>query len=198
MNFLAHTYLSFSVPGLIVGNYLGDFIKNLEVVKLPSAVREGIQLHRHIDSFTDSHQAVKAGTKLLHKSMGKYAPVVLDIYFDFLLSKRWSDFNDVPLDKFCEESYGALLSFRSIMPPLIATRMQKMIYDRWLENYKTYAGLQRVFGFLSRRAKFKSNIDRAPEFLMPIEGHLETVFMDFFPDMINSVRNQTVTMPSAV
>jgi acyl carrier protein phosphodiesterase len=193
MNFLAHTYLSFSVPGIIVGNYLGDFVKNREVVLLPPVVREGIHLHRYIDSFTDSHQSVKAGTKLLHKSMGKYAPVVLDIYFDFLLSKRWSDFSDIPLEKFCKGSYEALLSHRSIMPLPIATRMQKMVYDRWLENYQTYAGLQRVFGFLSRRAKFKSNLDRAPDVLVQIEGQLESIFIDFFPVIIDSVKKESGT-----
>lgn len=190
MNFLAHTYLSFSIPGVIVGNYLGDFIKNRDIMKLPPAVQEGIYLHRHIDSFTDNHQSVKAGTRLLHQSMGKYAPVVLDIYFDFLLSKRWSDFSSLPLDSFCEQSYAALLSHQSIMPTSIAIRMQKMVYDRWLENYQTYAGLQRVFGFLSRRAKFKSNIDQAPKYLAEMEDLLETVFMDFFPEMIQSVKNE--------
>jgi acyl carrier protein phosphodiesterase len=198
MNFLAHTYLSFNVPGLIVGNYLGDFIKNSEVASLPPAVREGILLHRYIDSYTDSHLAVKAGTKLLHKSMGKYAPVVLDIYFDFLLSKRWSDFNDLALDTFCKESYVALLSYQSIMPESIAIRFQKMVNDRWLGNYKTYAGLQRVFGFLSRRAKFKSNIEKAPEFLFQIEDRLESVFMEFFPDIIDSVRNESGAMQNVI
>ena len=54
------------------------------------------------------------------------------------------------------------------------------------DNYQ-----KRVFGFLSRRAKFKSNIDKAPEYLAQIEELLETVFMDFFPDMIDAVKNES-------
>ena len=184
MNFLAHTYLSFDQPGLIVGNYLGDFIRNKDVASLPIAIKEGVILHRAIDTYTDRHEKVKEGTSLLHKSMGKYAPVVLDIYFDFLLSKRWLDFHNTPLSEFCQIAYEILVKHQEYMPERIANRMQKMVADRWLENYQTYDGIRRVFRFLSRRTKFPSNLMDAPAVLMELEEPLEDVFMSFFPDLI--------------
>ena len=184
MNFLAHTYLSFGHPSLIVGNYLGDFIKNKEVGKLPKRIQDGIKLHRSIDSFTDKHAMVKEGTSRLHDSMGKYSPVVLDIYFDFLLSKHWAQFNDRSLTEFCTVPYQALLEHQYLMTDQLAARMQKMVANRWLENYQTYAGMQRVFNFLAKRTTFPSNLLQAPEILQEKESILEEVFLNFFPDLI--------------
>lgn len=188
MNFLAHNFLSFQRPGLIVGNYLGDFIRNPEVRLLPEAVQTGVVVHRMIDSYTDTHEQVKSATRLLHPTMGKYAPVVIDIYFDFLLSKRWSDFHPQPLEQYCEVAYKVLLRHRHLMSDRIANRMQRMVTDRWLENYQTYSGLQRIFSFLSKRAKFRSNLGVAPKILKPMEEELEEIFMRFFPDVIIHIR----------
>lgn len=183
MNFLAHTYLSFREPGLIVGNYLGDFVTNKVMRTLPKEVQSGVKLHRFIDSFTDRHPVVKEGTRLLHPTMGKYAPVVLDIYFDFLLSKYWEDYEEMSLSTYCHHSYRVLMDYQNVMPPMISDRAQRMVADRWLENYQHYEGLERVFGFLSMRARFQSNLADAPEVLQELEAPLGAVFNRFFPDL---------------
>ncbi len=190
VNFLAHTYLSFEQPAIIVGNYLGDFVKKKEIERLPSDVKHGIFLHRKIDHFTDQHPVVKAGTKHLHKRVGKYAPVVLDIYFDFLLSNRWDEYSDKDLPDFCREAYDALIAYQGVMPVPIASRMKKMVADRWLENYKTYAGLQRVFNFLDRRAKYAGDLTTVPHFLKKKEYKLRQIFDEFFPELVDFVQTE--------
>ena len=57
MNFLAHTYLSFT-DEQIVGNLIGDFIKNKKRDHLSEGIQQGITLHRAIDAFTDILQGV--------------------------------------------------------------------------------------------------------------------------------------------
>ena len=57
MNYLAHSYLSFSHEQL-VGNMIADFIKNREREFLPSEIQKGIKLHRAIDTFTDAHPVI--------------------------------------------------------------------------------------------------------------------------------------------
>lgn len=192
MNFLAHTYLSFGEPGLIVGNYLGDFVTNKVMKTLPLEVQSGVKLHRFIDSYTDRHPVVKEGTRMLHSTMGKYAPVVLDIYFDYLLSKFWTDYEEVSLRAYCTHSYQALTEYQSIMPSVISDRAERMIADRWLENYQHYIGLERVFGFLSRRARFKSNLAHAPEVLKELEDPLGKIFNRFFPDLEHYARAEVM------
>ena len=57
MNFLAHSYLSFSEEQL-VGNMIADFVKNRDVARLPESIQKGIKLHRAIDTFTDAHPLI--------------------------------------------------------------------------------------------------------------------------------------------
>ena len=55
MNVLAHIYLSGDSDKIIIGNYIGDYVKGRDYLNYPDLVRKGIILHRHIDGFTDSH-----------------------------------------------------------------------------------------------------------------------------------------------
>ena len=59
MNFLAHLLLGSQSPEQALGSMLGDFVKGpVHRLELPKPVREGIVLHRRIDSFTDAHPLV--------------------------------------------------------------------------------------------------------------------------------------------
>jgi acyl carrier protein phosphodiesterase len=58
MNVLAHIYLSGDSEQIIIGNYIGDYVKGREYLKYPELIRKGIILHRHIDAFTDNHPVV--------------------------------------------------------------------------------------------------------------------------------------------
>jgi len=55
MNFLAHFYLSGNQENIILGNFMGDFVKGNPFKKYPAPLATAIQLHRQIDIFTDSH-----------------------------------------------------------------------------------------------------------------------------------------------
>ncbi|HEY3430492.1 MAG TPA: DUF479 domain-containing protein, partial [Cyclobacteriaceae bacterium] len=59
MNFLAHLYLSGTHQKVMVGNFIGDFVKGRNALETfePEIVK-GIELHRGIDEFTDSHPIV--------------------------------------------------------------------------------------------------------------------------------------------
>ena len=60
MNFLAHIYLSGDDPNIMVRNFIGDFVKGRNLAEqLGTAVGKGIELHRAIDEFTDSHPVVR-------------------------------------------------------------------------------------------------------------------------------------------
>lgn len=174
----------------MVGNYLGDFITNKELLLLADSIKEGVLLHRFIDTYTDKHQIVKAGTKLLHPEFRKYAPVVLDVYFDFLLSKYWSKFHPDPLQQHCRGTYDILLRHRDQVPHRLAGRLTRMVADHWLENYQNYVGLQRTFSFIKRRSSFESQLHIATELLAPKEEELSHLFLSFFPELVEAVRNE--------
>ena len=60
MNYLAHAYLSFNEPEILVGNMISDFVKGKKKFDYSPGVQKGIALHRAIDNFTDYHTATKA------------------------------------------------------------------------------------------------------------------------------------------
>ena len=69
MNYLAHAYLSFNEPGLLVGNMISDFVKGKKKFDYPAGIRKGIALHRAIDTFTDDHEATKLAKNVFHPSI---------------------------------------------------------------------------------------------------------------------------------
>ena len=60
MNYLAHAYLSFNRPGILVGNMISDFVKGKKKYDYPPDILSGIDLHRAIDDFTDMHPVTKS------------------------------------------------------------------------------------------------------------------------------------------
>ncbi|NVK49164.1 MAG: DUF479 domain-containing protein, partial [Cyclobacteriaceae bacterium] len=85
MNFLAHAFLSFGHEKILVGNFIADFVKGKQIEKYEKQIQIGIQLHRAIDLFTDSHPLVKAAQSYLRPKFGHYSSVITDVFFDYFL-----------------------------------------------------------------------------------------------------------------
>ena len=54
MNYLAHAFLSFQQPDILVGNMISDFVKGKSKFTYTPGIQKGIMLHRAIDQFTDA------------------------------------------------------------------------------------------------------------------------------------------------
>ena len=188
MNFLAHIFLSCKDEDLLLGNFMADFITNRQVAKLSPGVQKGVELHRIIDSFTDTHEMVRQGTKRLRPVHGKYAPVVIDILYDNILTKNWSTYEDQTLEEFAQSSYLILFRRLTDLPDKLRKRLPLMIADNFLAKYGTEAGLQRALSSMDRRTKFPSNFASAS---IQLEDEFELFneeFNVFFPELIEKVR----------
>lgn len=76
------------------------------------------------------------------------------------------------------------------MPDHLTDRIYRMCADRWLENYGSYQGLTRVFGYLFRRAKFPSHLDKATIVLEKLEEPLDDIFQTYFPKLETYVQGE--------
>ncbi len=184
MNFLAHLFLSGGRENLIVGNFLGDFLKNKEVALLPEHVREGIRLHRQIDSFTDAHPMVLQSARRLRPVHGKYSPVILDVFHDFILAKNWQTYSVERLESFAAETYEILKKNIGLMPPFLQERLPRMIADDWLVRYGTEDGLAFTFTRLKTRTSVPALLDNAVASLKKDYPDFEAEFNAFFPDVL--------------
>src|SRR5689334_24291046 len=82
MNFLAHIYLSGNNPRVMVGNFIGDFVKGRNLLQqFDEEVAFGIELHRSIDQYTDHHPIVKQSKTRLWPTYRHYAAVLVDVFY---------------------------------------------------------------------------------------------------------------------
>ena len=70
MNYLAHLYLSGDDEAIMVGNFIGDYVKGKSYKNFPADIQKGILLHRQIDFFTDQHLKFREAKKLLNGDYG--------------------------------------------------------------------------------------------------------------------------------
>lgn len=190
MNFLAHSFLSCSDADIRLGNIIADMIKNKEVEGLDKGIIHGIELHRKIDSFTDGHPAIKRCTKLLHERQGKYATVIVDIFFDHILFLNWDQYSATSFPDFKKLVYKDIDANTKPLPTYAADRLQRMLSGDWLEGYTTSKGMNYVFGRVAERAKFENNLADAMTDFYDHQDALQRDFDLFFPEIIEMVNDQ--------
>ncbi|MEZ4895863.1 MAG: acyl carrier protein phosphodiesterase [Saprospiraceae bacterium] len=187
MNYLAHLLLSYPFPEEMVGNYMTDMLSWQEQQALTGICKRGMLIHRNIDQFTDQHEAVRASSKLLRETQGKYAPVVVDIVYDYLVARHWTDFCDLPLTAFIKEAYAILETFYAMMPDRIQSRTRRMIAGDWLHQYTKVEGLEFVFARLQSRTKYPNLLNEAVTVFLRDYGKHEVYFRQFFPEMMAQI-----------
>ncbi|MBL7814270.1 MAG: DUF479 domain-containing protein [Saprospiraceae bacterium] len=197
MNHLAHFFLSGDDEDLAIGNFVADFITNKELPQFTEGVQRGIILHREIDAFTDAHPIVKQSTKRLHPFHHKYSPVIVDIYYDFLLAKNWQNYsltdpsvwND-SLRDFTNKMYRILTDRHIELPERLKTRLPRMIADDWLMKYTTYKGLHGAFLRIEKAAAFPGNFGNAAKHLEQFLEAFDAEFNQFFPELQKHVASK--------
>jgi acyl carrier protein phosphodiesterase len=195
MNHLAHFFLSDNKEDIMIGNFIADFITNKELPLFTEGVQQGIRLHREIDAFTDSHPVVKQSTKRLHPFHHKYAPVIVDIYYDFLLAKNWTTYAppSVKMLDFIENIYQLLKRRHNELPEKLKKRLPYMIKNNWLMTYTTLEGLNDTFERVERQAAFPGNFGNATHHLEIYMEEFEEEFNNFFPDLMAMSKKIVIT-----
>jgi acyl carrier protein phosphodiesterase len=193
MNFLAHLYLSGSNQGVMVGNFIGDFVKGRRLEeRFEKDVQVGIELHRHIDFFTDSHDIVSQSKKRLWPKYRHYAGVIVDIYYDHFLAKQWDAHHPELLPDYADRCYTVLQSNLSRLPEEVQFMLPYMIKGNWLVNYARLEGIHRALSGMARRTTFVSKMDEAVEDIKKDYDKFNEEFNEFFP----ALKNQAVSFLS--
>jgi acyl carrier protein phosphodiesterase len=184
VNFLAHAYLSFDQPKILVGNFIGDFVKGNLEDQFEREIIHGIRLHREIDRFTDLHPVVKESQLLLKPVFFRYSSVITDMFFDYFLAKNWSTYHSIPLEKFSQEVYGVIEEYLPLLPDKFKNAFKYMKNQNWLVAYGTEQGIQRALTGISNRTTFKSNLENATSHLMLHHEKFQRYFGTFFPELV--------------
>ena len=190
MNQLAHCFLSLDDVEVIVGNFMGDFVKGHTWQQYPVGIQRGILLHRAIDSFTDNHPVTALSVQRIRPFAGRYSPPFVDILYDHLLAVHWEKYTQETFETFADRMYTALESRADDMPEVLRARLPRMLTGRFLHGYTHRAGLEWVLEKFSLRlaGNFDSRgLSRC--FFDEIEAFSED-FNVFFPDLVAMVHAQ--------
>lgn len=176
MNFLGHLFLSGEEPRTIVGNFMGDAVKGRDLSRFGPALERGLRLHRVIDSFTDNHPLQQDGRERARHHAGRYASVVMDLFYDHLLASHWSEFHPEPLPRYAARMYDLLREHGALMPDRTNHLLPYMVKGDWLSSYASMDGLARALDGLSRRTPQGHTMKGAERVL---GEHLEQYTMEF-------------------
>ena len=187
MNFLAHLLLSGNEDGVILGNYVGDFVKG----KLTDETTQtwnpeyvtGLKLHRFIDMYTDAHPVVREAKNKAALVHGRLAGIIVDIYFDYFLAKYFSDFCNESLWTYSHRIYSLIEKNEYLIPEEMIPMSNAMIRQDWLNSYKSFEGIDLTFSRMSRRAGFMSPIKDAGLELRKNHEFYNEKFHVFYPDL---------------
>jgi len=176
-------YLSGDNPELMIGNFIGDYVKGSQYRDFPVKVARGILFHREIDEYTDTHPISKVGKARVRHRFRHYSGVAVDMFYDHFLAIDFNSYHPLQLNQFIEKNFNILQKNHHILPEKVQKFLPYMIRDNWIINYTTVEGIQRSLSGVSRRTPFKSNLEFAGE---ELKSHYESFrkdFKSFFPDL---------------
>lgn len=188
MNFLAHLYLARDDDDLMLGGLLGDFVRGRWVLRNYShGVREGIELHRWIDSTTDRAPEVEALRTVFPDDFRRWAGIVIDLAFDHELARRWREFSTESLAGF-DARIRTLLAANSELLPAPLVRFMDYADQRGL--FATYRFEQEMLFSLrgvGRRMKRANPLDRTWEIWPALREPCRQAFSAYFPRLCGEV-----------
>ena len=194
MNYLAHIYLSGTNDLLKIGNFMAHSIKGKDYGKYAPEIKKGILLHRHIDSFTDSHPIYRRSKHRLHEKYGHYSGVIMDILYDHFLAKNWSKYSDEKLEDYANDFYQLLQDNYDILTERIKGMMPYMIARNWLVSYATIEGLEMILFQMDYKTKHRANMQEAIIELQDFYSEFESEFFLFFEELTVSCQQKIIDL----
>ena len=183
MNYLAHAYLSFNKPEILAGNMISDFVKGKKKFDYAAGIQAGIQLHREIDQFTDTHPATRAGKEVFRKDYRLYAGAFMDVVYDHFLAIDKQAFPEESLLPFTTRTYTTLEQFIPQAPESFQKMFPYMKQHNWLYNYQFTAGIEKSMAGLVRRSAWLSDSDTAFKIFNEQYADLQQCYNQFFPEL---------------
>jgi acyl carrier protein phosphodiesterase len=160
LNYLAHLALAAPDEELMVGGFLGDFLKGPVAQSWEPGIRRGVNLHRAIDAYSDRHAQLAETREILPDEWRRFSGILLDMLTDHYLASHWSEFHTLPLEEFIRQSEQTLLVHVHLFPDTASQAMERIYRYRWLQRYAdidfTLAALSRI----GKRMRFDNPLHR--------------------------------------
>jgi acyl carrier protein phosphodiesterase len=184
VNYLAHLFLAGDSAESLIGNLAGDFVKGRLGERFAPGIRAGIEQHRRVDAFTDTHPAVAAFRRVLIPEHGHYSRVISDVFFDHFLATSWSRYCDESLEGFLDRAWARIDPHLDELPGGLRFIYPRIRDEEWLLSYRHIEGIHIALTNLSRRLSRRPHLETATRHLTDSRQELERRFHQFFPDVV--------------
>lgn len=195
MNYLAHLSLAQHSAPSKVGNLLGDFMHGVEAAGLSLPVRQGLENHRLVDRFTDSHEWVMAQRRQFSPARRRFAGVALDVLFDHFLWHHWDRFYTLPRATVIEQHYLHLQAGEELMPDPMRLRMGRVVEHDLLNRYVSLQQVGQALDMIAGRIRFPNDFAGIVEEMTPRYDALEEGFLGFYPALQEAVQQASLELP---
>lgn len=176
MNWLAHVLLSEPTSAFRIGNLLPDLMSASELATTPALFQRGIACHRSIDTFTDRHPIFRRSVQRISTSYRRFAPILVDVFYDHFLSISWERHWPQPLEAFLTDLYTSFDQQRDQLPATVFGHLHQMRTQNWLGSYQDMAGVRLTLERISRR--FQRRVELSPA-VAELEQNYENLRVDF-------------------
>ncbi len=182
MNFLFHMLLSGGDDQLMVGNFMGDFVKGTLQERFSPTIRQGVALHRRIDSYAERHSLFRQSRQRISQDYGLYRGVMVDIFYDYYLVNDWDEWCDETLEDFLTRTRAVVENNMSSLPTEMH-RLVPIIFEELLPSYGTVEGIATALSRLSRRIKRPNPLSGGEKELLLHHDALLNDFRVFTPEV---------------
>ena len=190
MNFLAHIYLSGENEPLKIGNFMADSIRGNSYLDYPEDLKNGILLHRYIDTFTDAHPIYRKSKHRLHEKYGHYSGVIMDIVYDHFLAKNWNKYSSIKLEDYAASFYKLMEDNFTILTEKTQKMIPIMKEQNWLVKYASLEGLEMILFQMDYRTKHRVDMQEAIVEVREFYTEFEEEFTLFFEELENHCREK--------
>jgi acyl carrier protein phosphodiesterase len=187
MNYLVHFLLAGDDEELRLGDLLGDFVKGrverFAHEGLTARMRTGIQMHRTIDAFSDRHPAVLRSKQILVPEYGRLSNVIVDVFYDHVLARRWAEHHQQPLPAYTQDVYRSLRGNLHRLPAAVHPLIDAMSRGDWLRHYASQRGIARALQGMAARRPVAAHIGTAGRLLSEHFDRFSADFDEFLPEL---------------
>ena len=183
MNHLAHLYLSSDNEEEMVGQFIADAVKGNDFNAYAPTIRNGILLHRWVDSYTDTHELVKELRAEYRPKLGLYSGVLIDLVFDYFLAKDFQMHSGRELSEFQQFTFSVLNKHEEKFPERMKNYFFHMKDKEFMMKYAHPMGMAVIVRQMGMRSSRGEALIEAGDYFLDHVESASKYFPSFFEDL---------------
>lgn len=185
MNLLAHAvFLPHGDPLRMTAAVAGDRIRGPldapENARLHPSVREGVRLHRALDTLSDTHPALQSAKSLFPEHSRRFAGVAIDLCGDWVLWRHWKSFHPIQPWDFVKQAEKNIAASRFYLPSTCSEWTSRILSLHLLTACTSAQGIRTAGRRVSGRLSQPDGLQAAVEAALQCFNTLEPQILEFF------------------